>query len=176
MKGKLELIDDLTTKEQIAMTMGLLLRAGYQPGLELSFNGTRKAIYMYMGTMVFQKEVKTIRKQMEALGFSNDEIETLTTWTKDYFLKDPSENNKSLSISNPLYWTNPENLQKVIPYEQLKAGRRAGEAKNCEDYLIEGLGVTNAGQLAVVNSQTLAFIEISMICSALLLDSISSSH
>ena len=159
MKGKLELIDDLTTKEQIAMTMGLLLRAGYQPGLELSFNGTRKAIYMYMGTMVFQKKVKTIRKQMEALGFSNDEIETLTTWTKDYFLKDPSENNKSLSISNPLYWTNPENLQKVIPYEQLKAGRRAGEAKNCEDYLIEGLGVTNAGQLAVVNSQTLAFIE-----------------
>ena len=159
MKGKLELIDDLTTKEQIAMTMGLLLRAGYQPGLELSFNGTRKAIYMYMSTMVFQKEVKTIRKQMEALGFSNDEIETLTTWTKDYFLKDPSENNKSLSISNPLYWTNPENLQKVIPYEQLKAGRRAGEAKNCEDYLIEGLGVTNASQLAVVNSQTLAFIE-----------------
>ena len=159
MKGKLELIDDLTTKEQIAMTMGLLLRAGYQPGLELSFNGTRKAIYMYMGTMVFQKEVKTIRKQMETLGFSNDEIETLTTWTKDYFLKDPSENNKSLSISNPLYWTNPENLQKVIPYEQLKAGRRAGEAKNCEDYLIDGLGVTNAGQLAVVNSQTLAFIE-----------------
>ena len=159
MKGKLELIDDLTTKEQIAMTMGLLLRAGYQPGLELSFNGTRKAIYMYMGTMVFQKEVKTIRKQMEALGFSNDEIETLTTWTKDYFLKDPSENNKYLSISNPLYWTNPENLQKVIPYEQLKAGRRAGEAKNCEDYLIEGLGVTNASQLAVVNSQTLAFIE-----------------
>ena len=159
MKGKLELIDDLTTKEQIAMTMGLLLRAGYQPGLELSFNGTRKAIYMYMSTMVFQKEVKTIRKQMEALGFSNDEIETLTTWTKDYFLKDPSENNKYLSISNPLYWTNPENLQKVIPYEQLKAGRRAGEAKNCEDYLIEGLGVTNASQLAVVNSQTLAFIE-----------------
>ena len=160
MKGKLELIDDLTTKEQIAMTMGLLLRAGYQPGLELSFNGTRKAIYMYMGTMVFQKEVKTIRKQMEALGFSNDEIEILTTWTKDYFPKDPAGNkNKYLTISDPLYWTIPENLQKAIPYEQLlKAGRRAGEETSCGVYLVEGLGVTNAGQLSAANSETFNFI------------------
>ena len=160
MKGKLELIDGLTTKEQIAMTMGLLLRAGYQPGLELSFNGTRKAIYMYMGITVFKKEVKTIRQQMEALGFSNDEIEILTTWTKDYFPKDPaSNNNKYLTISDPLYWTIPENLQKAIPYEQLlKAGRRAGEETSCGVYLVEGLGVTNAGQLSVANSETFEFI------------------
>lgn len=160
MKGKLELIDGLTTKEQIAMTMGLLLRAGYQPGLELSFNGTRKAIYMYMGTTVFKKEVKTIRQQMEALGFSNDEIEILTTWTKNYFPKDPaSNNNKYLTISDPLYWTIPENLQKAIPYEQLlKAGRRAGEETSCGVYLVEGLGVTNAGQLSAANSETFEFI------------------
>ena len=160
MKGKLELIDGLTTKEQIAMTMGLLLRAGYQPGLELSFNGTRKAIYMYMGITVFKKEVKTIRQQMEALGFSNDEIEILTTWTKDYFPIDPaSNNNKYLTISDPLYWTIPENLQKAIPYEQLlKAGRRAGEETSCGVYLVEGLGVTNAGQLSVANSETFEFI------------------
>ena len=160
MKGKLELIDGLTTKEQIAMTMGLLLRAGYQPGLELSFNGTRKAIYMYMGITVFKKEVKTIRQQMEALGFSNDEIEILTTWTKDYFPKDPaSNNNKYLTISDPLYWTIPENLQKAIPYEQLlKTGRRAGEETSCGVYLVEGLGVTNAGQLSVANSETFEFI------------------
>ena len=160
MKGKLELIDGLTTKEQIAMTMGLLLRAGYQPGLELSFNGTRKAIYMYMGITVFKKEVKTIRQQMEALGFSNDEIEILTTWTKDYFPKDPaSNNNKYLTISDPLYWTIPENLQKAIPYEQLlKAGRRAGEETSCGVYLVEGLGVTNAGQLSAANSETFEFI------------------
>lgn len=160
MKGKLELIDGLTTKEQIAMTMGLLLRAGYQPGLELSFNGTRKAIYMYMGTTVFKKEVKTIRQQMEALGFSNDEIEILTTWTKNYFPIDPaSNNNKYLTISDPLYWTIPENLQKAIPYEQLlKAGRRAGEETSCGVYLVEGLGVTNAGQLSAANSETFEFI------------------
>lgn len=160
MKGKLELIDGLTTKEQIAMTMGLLLRAGYQPGLELSFNGTRKAIYMYMGITVFKKEVKTIRQQMEALGFSNDEIEILTTWTKNYFPKDPaSNNNKYLTISDPLYWTIPENLQKAIPYEQLlKAGRRAGEETSCGVYLVEGLGVTNAGQLSAANSETFEFI------------------
>ena len=160
MKGKLELIDGLTTKEQIAMTMGLLLRAGYQPGLELSFNGTRKAIYMYMGITVFKKEVKTIRQQMEALGFSNDEIEILTTWTKDYFPKDPANNNnKYLTISDPLYWTIPENLQKAIPYEQLlKAGRRAGEETSCGVYLVEGLGVTNAGQLSAANSETFEFI------------------
>ena len=160
MKGKLELIDDLTTKEQIAMTMGLLLRAGYQPGLELSFNGTRKAIYLYISTTVFRKEVKTIRQQMEALGFSNDEIEILTTWTKDYFPKDPAGNkNKYLTISDPLYWTIPENLQKAIPYEQLlKAGRRAGEETSCGVYLVEGLGVTNAGQLSAANSETFNFI------------------
>lgn len=160
MKGKLELIDGLTTKEQIAMTMGLLLRAGYQPGLELSFNGTRKAIYMYMGITVFKKEVKTIRQQMEALGFSNDEIEILTIWTKNYFPKDPaSNNNKYLTISDPLYWTIPENLQKAIPYEQLlKAGRRAGEETSCGVYLVEGLGVTNAGQLSAANSETFEFI------------------
>ena len=160
MKGKLELIDGLTTKEQIAMTMGLLLRAGYQPGLELSFNGTRKAIYMYMGTTVFKKEVKTIRQQMEALGFSNDEIEILTTWTENYFPIDPaSNNNKYLTISDPLYWTIPENLQKAIPYEQLlKAGRRAGEETSCGVYLVEGLGVTNAGQLSAANSETFEFI------------------
>ena len=161
MAEKLDEIDALTAKEQIALTMGLMLRAGYQPGVELSFNGTRKAIQMFLGMTKFKKTVEKMKQQMEALGFRDDVIDELTTLTKTYFKKDVDEtaDNKYLTISDPLYWTIPGNMQKVIPYERLKSSRRAGENVDCGDYIVKGIGVTDVNQLALAGNDVLEFLE-----------------
>jgi hypothetical protein len=102
--------------------------------------GNRETMRLALGGELFDEE--SIRAQLQAMEYTEEEIENLMTLCEDLF-QDTSDD-QAEKFTDMRYWFNPENVRKLIPYKVARALTATRGETAASDIILEAMGVDPA--------------------------------
>ena len=140
LQAKTDAIAALESREEVLKTMGQMVAKGYAPIIRTAMQGNRETMRLALGGELFNEE--TIRTQLQAMEYPEEEIENLITLCEDLFQTTPDD--QAEKFTDMRYWFNPENVRKLIPYKEARARAATRGETAASDIILEAMGVDPA--------------------------------
>jgi putative endopeptidase len=138
--AKTDAIAALESREDVLRAMGQMTTKGYAPIFNIGMQGNRENMLLVIGGEPFDKEM--IQEQLEAMEYTEEEIDRLMTLCVDFFKNSPDD--QKVKFTDMRYWFNPENVRKLIPYQEARARAATRGETAASDIILEGIGVEPA--------------------------------